>query len=231
MNSGEVIVPGLLLAAGGGGAKAPFADVFKVFNEGGVFMVLLGITSLVAVAAIAFKFLTLTRSRVVPAALERRIEQLGERDAGNDALAALAVAAREGRSTLARLCAVVLGLRGGAAADLTTAVQARAREEVLRMQVGIAMIEVLITVAPLLGLLGTASGLVVVFGGLGDTADHVAIARGIGRALNTTIAGLAIALPCVIAHSYFSRRIDRLTARMEVLLGRMMVGAGRDTTG
>ena len=44
------------------------------------------------------------------------------------------------------------------------------------------------------------------------------IARGIAEALNTTIFGLAIAVPCVIAHSYFTRRIERLTARMESVL-------------
>jgi biopolymer transport protein ExbB len=69
-----------------------------------------------------------------------------------------------------------------------------------------------------LGLLGTASGLVAIFQGLGDTADHLAIARGIAIALNTTIFGLAIAVPCVVAHGYFTRRIEVLTARLESLL-------------
>ena len=118
---------------------------------------------------------------------------------------------------------VLADVQEGPLIAASEAVQSNAREEILRMQVGIAMLEVVITIAPLLGLLGTASGLVVVFGGLGETADHVAIARGIGRALNTTIVGLAIALPCVIAHSYFSRRIERLSARMEVLMGRLLV--------
>jgi biopolymer transport protein ExbB len=60
---------------------------------------------------------------------------------------------------------------------------------------------------------------VAIFQGLGETTDHVAIARGIAVALNTTIFGLAIAVPCVIAHSYFVRRIEMLTARLEGLMG------------
>lgn len=198
---------------------------WKFFADGGMFMVLLAITSVVAVAMIAFKFLTLTRARIVPVSLETKITQVGDRAAGNDAMSAVSVAAREGRSTLGRLCAVALGHRGQGVAVAAEAVQSSAREEILRMQVGISMLEVVITIAPLLGLLGTASGLVMVFGGLGETADHVAIARGIGRALNTTIVGLAVALPCVIAHSYFSRRIERLAARMEVLMGRLLVAS------
>jgi biopolymer transport protein ExbB len=69
-----------------------------------------------------------------------------------------------------------------------------------------------------LGLLGTASGLVTIFQGLGETTDYLAIARGIAEALSTTIFGLAITVPCVVAHSYFMRRIERLTARMESIL-------------
>ena len=47
---------------------------------------------------------------------------------------------------------------------------------------------------------------------------HLTIARGIAEALTTTIFGLAIAVPCVIAHGYFSRRIEMLTVRLEALL-------------
>ena len=67
-------------------------------------------------------------------------------------------------------------------------------------------------------MLGTASGLVRIFQGLGDNSDHLAIARGIAEALTTTIVGLAIAVPCVVAHGYFIRRIEMLTARLESLL-------------
>jgi len=202
-----------------------FETGWKYFAEGGVFMILLAITSVVAMAVIAFKFLTLTRKRIVPAALVSSIGRISERTAANDAEGTITVAAREGRSTLGRLCAVALGHREAGIEAASEAVQSSAREEILRMQVGIAMLEVVITIAPLLGLLGTASGLVIVFGGLGETADHVAIARGIGRALNTTIIGLAVALPCVIAQSYFSRRIERFAARMEVLMGRLLVAS------
>ena len=86
------------------------------------------------------------------------------------------------------------------------------------MHAGIGVLDIVITVAPLLGLLGTASGLVTIFQGLNDSADHLAIARGIAKALNTTIIGLAVAVPCVIAHGYFTRKIEVYTARMESLL-------------
>jgi len=204
------------------GDRGVVDTAWRFFSDGGVFMALLMLTSLVAVTVMVFKMLTLTRPLVVPRDLDGKIEELGRRHAGNDAWAAISVAAREGRSTLARLCAVALGHRQQGIDDPTEAVEANAREEIVRMHMGLPALEVVITVAPLLGLLGTASGLVLVFGGLGESTDHVAIARGIGRALNTTIVGLAVSLPCVIAHSYFTRRIEQWSARLEVLLGHVV---------
>ena len=106
--------------------------------------------------------------------------------------------------------AVVIKHRGKPRSEITHAVESAAREETLHLHAGIAVLDTVITIAPLLGLLGTASGLVLIFQGLGDNSDHLAIARGIAEALTTTIFGLAIAVPCVIAHGYFVRRIEML---------------------
>lgn len=102
--------------------------------------------------------------------------------------------------------------------------ETRAREEVTKLQAGLTTLEVIITIAPLLGLLGTVSGLVTVFSGLGpeggggQAPSGSSIARGIAEALNTTIAGLVVAVPAVIAHGYFQRRIYRMTVCMERVL-------------
>ena len=106
-------------------------------------------------------------------------------------------------------------------------VEATAREEVVKMQFGMPMLEVVITIAPLLGLLGTVSGLVTVFGLVGSSSamenpDPAKMAAGIGEALYTTIGGLVVAVPVVIAHSYFNKRIERMAARMEVLMGEVI---------
>jgi biopolymer transport protein ExbB len=194
--------------------------IWKFFADGGFFMILLAICSLVAVAVILFKLLSLRRETVIPAALASKVDDFEARMklANGDAVF------REfddGRSTLARLCAVASRNRGKSQAEITEAVQAAAREEIVHLHAGMIALDVVITVAPLLGLLGTASGLVVVFGGLGDSANHSAIALGIGRALNTTIVGLAISVPAVVAQGWFQRRIDTMAARLEVLLTRL----------
>jgi biopolymer transport protein ExbB len=195
-------------------------QVWKFFADGGFFMILLAACSLVGVAVILFKLLSLRREIVVPYGLAAQVDGFEERmkQASGEALLREFEA---GKSTLARLCAVASRNRGKSQAEINEAVQAAAREEIVHLHAGMTALDVVITVAPLLGLLGTASGLVVVFGGLGDSANHTAIALGIGRALNTTIVGLAISVPAVVAQGWFQRRIDTMAARLEVLLTRL----------
>jgi biopolymer transport protein ExbB len=75
-------------------------------------------------------------------------------------------------------------------------------------------------ISPLLGLLGAVSGLVTVFAAFGASSasdDPHGIAKGISEALSTTIVGLAIAIPSLIAYSYFTKKIESMAADMESL--------------
>jgi biopolymer transport protein ExbB len=190
-----------------------FDSVWAFFHKGGVFMIPLAITCLAGLMAIIYKFLSLTADRVIPAKLAREIANLD-----TDTSTAVIREFQEGKSTLARLGAVAMKHRGKPGAKITTAIEAAAREEIVHLHSGIGILDIVITIAPLLGLVGTASGLVVIFEGLGDTSDHAVISRGIAEALSTTIFGIAVAVPAVIAHGYFFRKIEKITARLEGLL-------------
>ncbi len=197
-----------------------FKTSWEFLIRGGVFMIPLGITAFVGIAAILFKFLSLSRGRVVPDSLAMKVsryEELVKLDQTDTIDREVA----EGGSSLSRLVGVALRHRDKPQADIILAVEASAREEASRLHAGIGVLDIVITVAPLLGLLGTASGLVTIFDGLSDSADYMAIALGIAKALNTTIFGLAIAVPCVVAHGYFTRRIEVFTARLEALLAEL----------
>ena len=191
--------------------------VWEFLEKGGVFMIPLGLTSIAGMMAILYKLLSLSSRRVIPSGLAQEVNQFPQRIVA-DKMEPILKEFENGASTLARLCAVVVKHRGKPRAEITHAVESAAREETFHLHAGIAVLDTIITIAPLLGLLGTASGLVRIFQGLGDNSDHLAIARGISEALTTTIVGLAIAVPCVIAHGYFLRRIEMLTVRLESLL-------------
>lgn len=187
------------------------------FREGGMFMAMLGITSVVAVASILFKFLTLSRKRILPAGLVKDVENF-ESLIREEKVGPVLETFEEGESVLARLCAETVRQRGKPQSEIAEPVQAMARAEIVRLHSGMTAIDVVISVAPLLGLLGTASGLVVVFAGLESDADWLMITAGIGRALKTTIVGMAIAVPAIIAQGFFQRKIETYAARLEVLL-------------
>ena len=182
-------------------------------------MLLLVLCSFVALTVIVFKFLTLTRRNIIPSPLAHEVDQF-EGHLQNDTFASLENEINAEKSSLARLCKVALHNAGRSQTEVQEAVQSTAREEIVRMNSGLSVLDVVITIAPLLGLLGTASGLVTVFGDLGGSGQ--AIGRGIAMALSTTIVGIAICVPSVIAQSYFSRKIETMAVRLEVLLGKVV---------
>ena len=208
-------LPLLFLAQVSGGALQAAWDFLQ---KGGLFMIPLGLTSIASVMAILYKMLTLSSKRIIPAQLAQEISRFQERSMAGKA-APIIAEFEKGESALARLGAIVIKHRSKSRTEITHAVESAAREETVHLHAGIGVLDTVITIAPMLGLLGTASGLVLIFQGLGDNSDHLAIARGIAEALTTTIFGLAIAVPCVIAHGYFIRRIEIFTARLEALLG------------
>ena len=93
-------------------------------------------------------------------------------------------------------------------------VEARLRCIIDRQRAGMSTISIITTIAPMLGILGTAWGLVDIFGVFGDPDAKEGIAMGISKALYTTIFGLAIAVPGTIALSCFERALERRAARI-----------------
>jgi biopolymer transport protein ExbB len=206
-----------LMQTSAGHSSGIVQAAWDFLHKGGIFMIPLGVTSVVGVAAILYKFLSLSPARVIPSELEKQLSNFAELASSGREVPVVKEVEKSG-SALARLAAIAIKHRGKPQSDIANAVESTARMEAARLHSGIGVLDIVITVAPLLGLLGTASGLVTIFQGLSDAADHLAIARGIAEALNTTIFGLAIAVPCVIAHGYFTRRIELLTVRLESLL-------------
>ena len=96
-------------------------------------------------------------------------------------------------------------------------IQATGRQEARALERMLIVLEVITAVAPLLGLLGTVLGMSQVFDvisevGLGQTK---AFSGGIAQALRTTIIGLTVAIPTLIAYSIFDKKVDNLILEME----------------
>ena len=75
----------------------------------------------------------------------------------------------------------------------------------------------IISISPMLGLLGTVTGMITAFNSiaLNGTGDAGILAKGISEALYTTAGGLFVAIPCMIFYNYFNKRIDLVVADIE----------------
>lgn len=198
---------------------ASFKSVLDFFEQGGSFMYLLLVCSVVSVAVIVLRALALRRALVVPPFIEREIESIEPGDTASAAVRLSRVVEKD-RSALGRIIQVGLRHLSWPKSENVEAVQTRAQHEIVRLESGLFVLEVIVGIAPLLGLLGAVSGLVTVFASFGADAasqDPRGIAKGISEALTTTIAGLAIAIPSLIAYSYFTRKIEMMAAEMESL--------------
>jgi biopolymer transport protein ExbB len=187
------------------------------FVQGGFFMAILLVVSIAAGTVIILRSAALRERTILPPALAEEIERL---QPGDD-LDKLERLISRHPSALARVLNTLLQHLTWSRVEAVEAVQTRARHEVARLESGLVVLEITTGIAPLLGLLGTLSGLVGIFTAVGT--DPVAVARGIAQALNTTIVGLAVAVPSLITFNYFQRRIEVMAVEMESLVADLIV--------
>lgn len=187
------------------------------FTKGGLFMWPLLACSIVTVTTIVLSILTLREKKVLPLVIESEIERLTP---GGSAERLMRIV-NDDSSSLASVVRTALQHLRWPRAENIESVQTRARRELVRLERGLIVLEVVTGIAPLIGLIGTVAGLVHVFSGLGvntGASDTKAVALGISEALNCTIFGLSIAVPALIGFSYFSKKIEVMSVEMESLV-------------
>lgn len=102
-------------------------------------------------------------------------------------------------------------------AAVEAAFQEATLEEEQQLTKGLRPLGTIAQVAPLLGLLGTVTGMIVAFSEISQqgTGNPAALADGIGQALVTTAAGLIVAIPALIGYNYLSGRVDNILLEIE----------------
>src|ERR1700704_785366 len=199
-------------------------------NKGGPFMWPLLLCSIVTVATIVLAAMTLRERKVLPLVIESEIERLTP---GGRAERLLRIV-NDDSSSLAGVVRTALQHLRWPRSENIESVQTRARRELVRLERGLIVPEVGTGIAPLIGRSGTVSGPVQVFSGLGlstGAADTKAVALGISMALNCTIFGLSIAVPSLIAFSYFSKKVEILSVQMESIVSDLIAKCYYGRTG
>jgi biopolymer transport protein ExbB len=192
-------------------------SVWKFFSTGGIFMWPLLACSIVAVTVIIMRGMALRRKNVMPLVIESEIERL----VPGGSAERLARIVQHDDSALGRIVRAALQHLRAPRNETVEMVETKARHEVINLEKGLIVLEIITGIAPLLGLIGAVAGLVRVFSALGlgaGTSNTEAIALGIAEALNATVFGLSIAVPSLIGFSYFSKRVEVMSAEIETLV-------------
>jgi biopolymer transport protein ExbB len=179
------------------------------------FIGLLVLTSLVGVTFIIERGIALRWKKVVPPEVSAAVNAcLTPAD-----LPALQRICQQHPSSLSRLLLLAAEHLDWPKGENVEAVQTRARQEIVKLERGLVILEIVVGIAPLLGLVGTVFGLMTLFSDLGRTGltDSSALATGIGVILNSTLLGLLIAIPSLIAWNYYNNKVEMMAVELETL--------------
>ena len=178
--------------------------MIKIFLNGGPVMWPLLICSIITVAT-AFErlfFIIRERARRKPQLVEKILERVEHHDLDG----AIKIGS-DNKDFVARVLTFALAHR---AESFSSAVLRAANLELKKFNRGLAVLDTIVTLAPLLGLLGTVTGMIHAFGLLGaqqlDAPE--AITGGIAQALIATAFGLSIAITALIPFNYLNARLE-----------------------
>ncbi|RNF50053.1 MotA/TolQ/ExbB proton channel family protein [Marinomonas hwangdonensis] len=200
-------------------------------QTGGFFMWPILACSIIALTIILERFWTLRKSSIAPKTLLSEV-MTRLRD---DRMTLDYIRSMQGKTGLASIFAAgLLNSKHGRSA-MKESVQEAASHVIHELERFMNTLGTIAAISPLLGLLGTVVGMIKVFSvlmesGAGNTA---LLAGGISEALLTTAAGLGVAIPALIFHRFFSRRIDELVVTMEQQSTKLVdtLHGDRDKTG
>ncbi|HUP02134.1 MAG TPA: MotA/TolQ/ExbB proton channel family protein [Gemmatimonadota bacterium] len=187
--------------------------LLQMFRDGGIFMYPLLACSILGLAVILVKFVTLQMAKIRTDRLMERVRSLVRNGHVDEAIELCA----NTRGPVAAILLTGLHLhREGRSDQAEQAIRHAGRIEMAFLEKGLVVLATIANVAPLIGFLGTVAGMILAFGAI-ETAGEVEatlVAGGIKVALITTATGLVIAIPVNIAHNWFVSQIDGLVVEM-----------------
>lgn len=187
--------------------------------KGGPVMIPIGICSLLALAITVERGVKLRRSNVIPAGFLDGLRGV-LKDPVRDRAAALEYC-KKNDGPVGRVFSAGIRRLGAGEERLKTAVQEAGEREVPALRARLRMLSVIASVAPLLGLLGTITGMITSFQTVAGSADALGrtelLAGGIYEAMVTTAAGLIVAIPTLLVHHWLSARVESLVARIDAM--------------
>jgi len=181
--------------------------------RGGWLMYPIFLCSVIALGFFIERLFKLRRTRVLPRDLVQNVGDLIARRKYADAI----YLCQGHPSAIARIYLAALRINGQPRQAIKEVVQEVGRREAAELEKYVPVLSTVASIAPLLGLLGTVSGMIKTFDlisyyGVGNPGT---LAAGISEALLTTAAGLSVAIPTLVGYRYVAGKADSLIMEME----------------
>lgn len=189
--------------------------MIELLISGGPVMIPIGIASVIGLAVLIERIFALREGVVIPSGLVIEVDELLRQERWGDVVSA----ARKNESAASRVTMTALDARHMPRADIKERLEEVGRREAAELDRFSAVLGTVASIAPLLGLLGTVWGMILTFEviqsqGMGVVAN---LAGGISQALISTMAGLTVGIPALVAHRWVLAKADRLILGLEDL--------------
>jgi len=187
--------------------------VLEIVFAGGVLMLPIILCSVAVIAISIERFWTLNPEKIAPKTQLGQVwSWIRDNELDSERLKSL-----RRSSQLGRILAAGLSNSRHGRDVMKDSIQEAASQVVHELERFIGALGTIAAVSPLVGLLGTVVGMIKVFTALNleGTGNASVLAGGISEALITTAAGLCVAIPAMMAHRFFVRRVDTLVVTME----------------
>jgi biopolymer transport protein ExbB len=188
-------------------------DLWQYLEKGGILMIPLFLCSILAFAILILKLMQLRHKKIIFPEIVSVIRSI---ESPEDINLAQRVC-KEKKGSFSNVILVALNNQQLPREEQKEAIIDQGRQEVRVLEQGLVALETIAGIAPLLGLLGTVLGMIDVFNEIVKTevVQAAQLSDGISKALITTVVGLMIAIPTLVAYNYLINKAEGLILEIE----------------
>lgn len=189
-------------------------SIFEILVKGGILMIPIGLCSIIAVAILVERLVSLRKIRINANAFITRVSNLLLRNQVQEAVQICEATP----GPIAAITKAGLKKYNRSRQEIKEAIESEAQSEVYHLEKYLGVLGTIAAVAPLIGFLGTVTGMIKAFiqiQTLGGNVDASVLAGGIWEALITTAAGLSVGIPTLIVYNWLQSKVEHHVFEMQ----------------